>query len=107
MSTPAAIIPRKYAVINDGRGSLISLHAGKPVVEQRVIELAIEQGVDFDLPQTVIIAGGSGEVTTEDGETLRINAGELTLKVDSGVVRAVVAGKRITLLRIGGVELHT
>ena len=105
MTTPAAIITRQKSTVIGHNGGAISLHAGTVVTEPRVIELAMAQGVVFDLPQSLVIARGSGAVTIDGGETLALNAAELVLKLDNDVVRAFAADKRITSLRIGNLQL--
>jgi len=105
VTTPVAIIPRQRYTIVDHVGGMLTLHPGKPVTEKAVIELAIDQGVAFDLPQTIMLARGSGEVTLRGGTTLAVNACELVLKLDDALMKAVIADERITSLSIGGVRL--
>jgi len=102
---PAAIIPRQRATVVDHNGGLLSLHQGTVIREPRVIELAMAQNVLFDLPETVILARGSVEMTLDNGTTVGVNAGELILKLDDAVARAAIGEERIKSLRVGLLRL--
>jgi hypothetical protein len=101
MTLPAAITPRKRAVIVDTVGNTLTFNAGKTVTESRLIELAITHGVEFDLPNEVVIARGSGKLVLQEGETITLNAGELVLKLDSTLIGAIATDKRIRSVQIG------